>query len=156
MIRGLHHVAIATNDAERLLAFYRDVMDLDVVVDYTWPEDSVVPDRVTALSGSSARHIMLRKGNAYFEIFQYFSPQPMQGDPARRVCDPGITHLCFDVFDLDREYERLSEAGMTFHCPPQASSQRVRTTYGRDPDGNVVELQEVTSADHRIALPSIA
>ena len=155
MIRGLHHVAIATNNAERLLAFYRDVMGLDVVVDYTWPNDNVVADRITALNGSSARHIMLRKGNAYFEIFQYFSPQPTHGDPARRVCDPGITHLCFDVVDLDWEYERLSEAGMTFHCPPQDVFAGVRTTYGRDPDGNVVELQEVTGAEHRIALPSI-
>jgi glyoxylase I family protein len=155
MIRGLHHVAIATNDADRLLAFYRDLMGLDVVVDYTWPDGNVVADRITALSGTSARHIMLRKGNAYFEIFQYFSPQPADGDPARRVCDPGITHLCFDVTDLDQEYERLSEAGMTFHCPPQDAFAGIRTTYGRDPDGNVVELQEVPGAEHRIALPSL-
>ena len=156
MIRGLHHVAIATNDAERMLAFYRDVLGLEIVIDYTWQDDTDVADRITALSGSSARHIMLRKGNAYFEIFQYFSPQPAQGDPARRVCDPGITHLCLDVLDLDSEYERLSEAGMTFHCPPQDVGPGVRTTYGRDPDGNVIELQEVASGEHRIALPPLA
>ena len=155
MIRGLHHVAIATNDIERLLAFYRDLFGLEVVLDYTWQEN-VVADRVTALHGSSARSIMLRKGNAYLELFQYFSPQPAQGDAARRVCDPGITHLCFDVVDLDSEYERLSKAGMTFHCPPQVVGPDVRTTYGRDPDGNVVELQEVATAEHRIALPPLA
>ena len=154
MIRGLHHVAIATNDAERMLTFYRDLIGLEVVVDYTWRDGTVVADQVTALDRSSARHIMLRNGNAYFEIFQYFSPQPAQGDPARRVCDPGITHLCFDVVDLDSEYERLSEAGMTFHCPPQDAFAGIRTTYGRDPDGNVVELQEVTGGEHRIALPT--
>ena len=156
MIGGLHHVAIATNDADRLLAFYRDLLGLEVVVDYTWPEGSVVADRITALPDSSARHIMLRTDNAYFEIFQYQSPQPAPGNPARRVCDPGITHLCFDVIDLDREYERLSEAGMSFHCPPQDAAAGVRTTYGRDPDGNVVELQEITSAEHRIGLPALA
>jgi glyoxylase I family protein len=156
MIRGLHHVAIATNDVERLLTFYRDLFGLEVVLDYVWRDDTVVADRVTALHGSSARSIMLRKGNAYVELFQYFSPQPAQGDPARRVCDPGLTHLCFDVVDLDSEYERLSKAGMTFHCPPQDVGPDVRTTYGRDPDGNVVELQEVATAEHRIALPPLA
>jgi glyoxylase I family protein len=156
MIRGLHHVAIATHDAERMLVFYRDVLGLEVVIDYTWRDDNVVADRITALHGSSARHIMLRKGNAYFEIFQYFSPPPAQGDPARRVCDPGITHLCFDVVDLDSEYERLSKAGMAFHCQPQDVGPGVRTTYGRDPDGNVIELQEVGSGQHRIALPQLA
>jgi glyoxylase I family protein len=155
MIRGLHHVAIATNDAERMLGFYRDVVGLEVVIDYTWPDGTVVADQITALPGSSARHIMLRNGNAYFEIFQYFSPQPAQADPARRVCDPGITHLCFDVVDLDAEYERLSQAGMTFHCPPQDVGAGIRTTYGRDPDGNVVELQEVASGEHSIALPPL-
>ena len=29
----------------------------------------------------------------------------------------------------------------------------VRTTYGRDPDGNVIELQEVLNPDSPIALP---
>ena len=156
MIRGLHHVAIATNDAERMLAFYQDLLGLEVVVDYTWPDGTAVADRITALPNSSARHVILRNGNAYVEIFQYLSPEPGQGDPARRVCDPGITHLCFDVIDLDREYEQLSEAGMTFHCRPQDVAAGVRTTYGRDPDGNVVELQELTSGDHRIALPPLA
>jgi len=41
---------------------------------------------------------------------------------------------------------------MTFHCPPQDLGG-VRTTYGRDPDGNVIELQEVCEPGHPIALP---
>ena len=155
MINGLHHVAIATNDGDGMLEFYRDLLGLEVVVDYTWERGNEVADRITALEDSSARHIMLRKGNAYFEIFQYLSPQPTAGDRERRVCDPGITHLCLDVTDVDGEYERLLAAGMTFHCPPQDAGAGIRTTYGRDPDGNVIELQQVPSADHRIALPPV-
>jgi hypothetical protein len=41
---------------------------------------------------------------------------------------------------------------MTFHCPPQDLGDGIRTTYGRDPDGNVIELQEVERRDHPIAL----
>jgi catechol 2,3-dioxygenase-like lactoylglutathione lyase family enzyme len=156
VINGLHHVAIATNDADRMLDFYRGLLGLEVLVDYTWTPGTRVADQITALPGSSARHIMLRKGNAYFEIFQYHSPQPAAGDPARRVCDPGIAHFCFDVTDVDGEYERLLAAGMSFHCPPQDAGAGIRTTYGRDPDGNVVELQEVPSSEHRIALPALA
>jgi hypothetical protein len=47
------------------------------------------------------------------------------------------------VTDIDAEYERLKAAGMVFHCPPQAAGKGFRATYGRDPDGNVVELLEV-------------
>jgi len=42
---------------------------------------------------------------------------------------------------------------MTFHCPPQDLGPGMRTTYGRDPDGNVIELQELGAADSPIALP---
>jgi hypothetical protein len=35
---------------------------------------------------------------------------------------------------------------MVFHCPPQTRSG-LRVTYGRDPDGNVVELLEVTDRE---------
>jgi catechol 2,3-dioxygenase-like lactoylglutathione lyase family enzyme len=156
MINGLHHVAIATRDADRLLACYRDLLGFEVVVDYVWEPGTVVADRITALEGSSARQIMLRNGNAYFEIFQYRAPEPAAGDGARRVCDPGITHLCLDVTDVDGEYQRLLAAGMTFHCEPQDVARGVRTTYGRDPDGNVIELQQVSGAGHWVALPPLA
>jgi catechol 2,3-dioxygenase-like lactoylglutathione lyase family enzyme len=69
------------------------------------------------------------------------------------VCDHGITHLCLDVEDLDAEYERLLAAGMTFNSPPQDLGAGVRTVYGRDPDGNVVELHELSPAEHAFALP---
>jgi predicted enzyme related to lactoylglutathione lyase len=62
------------------------------------------------------------------------------------VCDHGITHVCVDVDDLDADHERLSSAGMSFHAPPQDLGGGVRTTCGRDPDGNVVELPELRPA----------
>ena len=95
---------------------------------------------------------MLKAGNAMVEIFEYDSPTPKKGDRRRPVCDHGITHICLDVKDVDAEYERLKAAGMTFHCPPQDLGPIVRTTYGRDPDGNVIELQEIMQTDMPIAL----
>ena len=67
------------------------------------------------------------------------------------MCDHGITHLCLDVSDIDAEYARLKGAGMRFHCPPQDLGA-ARATYGRDPDGNVVELQEVMEPTSPMAL----
>lgn len=156
MIQGIHHVAISTGDAERMLRFYRDLLGCELVFDMGWPVGTEVADRIVGLRGSSARTVMLRKGNAYFEIFQYAAPTPKSGDPERPVCDHGITHLCFDVSDLDVEYERLRAAGVRFHCPPQDLGGGVRTTYGRDPDGNVFELQEIADPDSPIALPAFA
>jgi len=94
---------------------------------------------------------MLKAGNACIEIFQYSSPTPKSAETMRPVCDHGITHICLDVVGIDAEYERLKSAGMTFHCPPQGMGG-LRATYGRDPDGNVVELLEVIDAASPMAL----
>jgi catechol 2,3-dioxygenase-like lactoylglutathione lyase family enzyme len=67
------------------------------------------------------------------------------------VCDHGITHIALDVRDIHAEYERLSAAGMRFHCPP-LDMGGIKATYGRDPDGNVVELQEILTQDSPVAL----
>jgi catechol 2,3-dioxygenase-like lactoylglutathione lyase family enzyme len=142
MISAIHHVAISTGDPERMLTFYRDQLGFKVVLDQTWPQGTAVADSITGLDGSSARQIMLAQGNAFLELFHYLAPAGAPGDPGRRVCDHGITHLCLQVDDLDSEYTRLRAAGMTFNSVPQDLGGGLRTTYGQDPDGNVVELHE--------------
>jgi len=151
MIRGIHHTAISTGDLERALGFYRDLLGFEVVFEAAWPEGTEPADQITGLRGSAAKFAMLRAGNAYVELFEYAAPAPRPGDPERPVCDHGLTHIALDVRDIDAEYERLSAAGMRFHCPP-LDLGLARATYGRDPDGNVIELQEILADDSPMAL----
>jgi catechol 2,3-dioxygenase-like lactoylglutathione lyase family enzyme len=152
MINGVHHTAISTPDLERALGFYRDLLGFEVIYEGGWPLGTEAADAITGLEASSAKQAMLKAGNMMVELFQYETPAAAEADPRRPVCDHGITHLCFDVTDLDAEYARLSEAGMHFHCPPQQLGRSMKSTYGRDPDGNVVELQEILNPDHPMAL----
>ena len=139
MITGIHHTAISTGDFERALAFYRDLLGFEMVSELNWPAGVELADTITGLEGSAARSVMLRASNTSIELFEFSSPTPRPGDPKRPVCDHGITHIGLEVDDIDAEYERLKAAGMTFHCPPQDLGAS-RVTYGRDPDGNVLEL----------------
>ena len=146
MIRGVHHVAISTPDLDRLEAFYVDVVGFKRVMASSWNDRPII-DRIIGLRGSAARQVMLQAGNAYLELLEYQSPQGKPGDPQRPPSDHGYTHFCLDVTDIDAEYARLSAAGMTFHAAPptteELGSGHLRAIYGRDPDGNIVELQEV-------------
>jgi glyoxylase I family protein len=155
MIRGVHHVAISTPDLDRLAAFYVDVIGFSPVMSTSWSNRPLV-DRMIGLDGSAARQVMLQAGNAYLELFQYESPPGRLADPTRPPSDHGYTHFCLDVTDIDAEYERLSTAGMTFHSSPPTSEEmgsgRLRAIYGRDPDGNIVELQEVLDISVPFAL----
>ena len=60
----------------------------------------------------------------------------------RAHADLGIAHFCFQVTDLDEEYERLVAAGMEFVSGPVEQTPEVANCYGRDPDGNLIELIE--------------
>ncbi len=51
--------------------------------------------------------------------------------------------MCFVVDDCQADYERLVAAGMDFHCPPMGGGTGAKLTYGRDPDGNIIELLEL-------------
>lgn len=142
MIRGIHHTSISTTNAAALLTFYRDLVGLEEVHDLHWETGSQPElDKVVGMARTAGRAILLRASNTYVEIFEYTNPHP-EGAPMRPACDAGIRHLCFDVIDIDAEYDRLSRAGISFHCAPQRM-MGVKATYGRDPDGNIFELQEV-------------
>ncbi len=150
MIRGIHHVALNTANLDRMLAFYRDVIGFEVVAEAAWRGDPQI-DAVVGLKGSAARQLMLRSGNAYLELFEYSAPAARAADPLR-PCDRGYTHLCLDVVDIDAEHARLSRAGVHFQRKPGDFGE-IRAVYGSDPDGNIIEIQEILNADHAFAFP---
>jgi len=141
MLKGFHHAAISTPDLDRAVRFYCELFGCKVVREFGWPAGIPEADALTGLQNSAARAVMLQLGESYLEIFEFSSPTPQPGNPERPACDHGITHLCLEVRDSQAEYARLKLAGMRFHAPPQAQEGGF-VTYGRDPDGNIVELLE--------------
>lgn len=146
MLRGFHHAAISTPDLERSVRFYRELFGCTVLREFGWPAGIPAADALTGLRNSAARAVMLKLGDSHLEIFEFSSPTPKPGDPDRPACDHGITHICLEVRDSQAEYVRLKAAGMRFHAPPQAQDGGF-VTYGRDPDGNIVELLEFGPRD---------
>ncbi len=153
MIRGIHHVAISTPNLERIVAFYRDVIGAEVVYEGGWEQGSERIDSIVGLKDSHAKQAMLKMGNAFLEFFEYVNPPGAPIKQGYGVNDHGYTHFALDVKDIDEEYERLCKNGMTFNCPPpDFVNGPIRATYGRDPDGNVIEIQQIMDVDHDFSL----
>lgn len=144
MIKGFHHAALSTPDLERCVDFYTRVLGCEVAWTFGWPAGSRAADGITGLENSAARAAMLRLGESFIEIFEFSSPPPRVARGDRPACDHGISHLCLEVQDIHGEFERLVAAGMRFHCPPQRQDSGW-VTYGRDCDGNIIELLEFTA-----------
>jgi catechol 2,3-dioxygenase-like lactoylglutathione lyase family enzyme len=145
MIRGIHHVAVHVRDLDRMIAFYREAFGFQLVGEaFEWKEEPVL-DRLIDVPGSAARGAMLRAGSCYVEMFEFAAPAPRDAAPLS-PSDKGYTHFCIDCTDIEAEYERLTGLGMTFGAPAPIDMGHVKSVYGRDPEGNVIELQQ--TADH--------
>lgn len=145
-IVGFHHVAFSSPDLDRLERFYVDLFGFERVFEFSWEKGSEAIDRILAIPGTAGRAVMLRTGNSFLEIFEFASPPPKRQDSDRPVADHGITHICVAVDDAVAECARLESLGLRLHCAPVEMGP-FTGTYGRDPDGNVVEILEIKDKD---------
>lgn len=156
MINGVHHVSIATTDHDRMLAFYQTLLGLDVCMTMTAEETDAAFQTLVGLKDAAFRGTWLKAGNIQIEFFTYSNPKGREAEP-RPACDAGIRHICFDITDLESEYARLRTAGVEFISEPQyMADAKVLTVYARDPDGNIVELQEIFAGSPLARIQSFA
>lgn len=141
-INRLHHIGMSVPDIEVGKRFYCDVLGFEEARMAGFEKLPAV-DAILGLKDAAAKVIFLRRDAVWIEMFEFSSPAPKSRDENEPVCEYGISHLCLDVTDLDQLYSECVAKGMRFHCPP-VSTHGVKTTYGRDPFGTVIELQEIT------------
>lgn len=146
MIRGIHHFAIHVHDMDKMMKFYKEAFGFELVGEaFSWADSEFI-DNIVDVKDSAARGGMLRAGNCYIEIFQYSNPKPNVSEPLNPY-DKGYTHFCVDVTEIEMEYERLKGLGMTFSQPGPIDVGHVKSIYGRDPEGNLIEIQQTVNCD---------
>jgi glyoxylase I family protein len=151
LVMRMHHTAISTPNLPRLVAFYEQLFGYKVVREFSWPRGVAMINAVIGLPDCAAKAVMLRRGDSMLELFEYSHPEPKPQPENRPASDHGFTHICFLVSDVEKEQARCEAAGMRFHSPVQRSEE-LAFSYGRDPDGNVIELLQLLQADHAFAL----
>ena len=141
MITGIEHPAVSVADLERSLAFYRDLLGLNVVR-LLEPRRDAKLGVVAGMPGARARIAHLRLGEGMLELFQYVEPvgRPIPRD--RRQADHGLIHIGLRSSDARADCARLRAAGVEFFSEPVEFRPGVWVAYFRGPDGEVCELRE--------------
>jgi catechol 2,3-dioxygenase-like lactoylglutathione lyase family enzyme len=139
----LHHTGLTVADLDRSLAFYRDLLEFEVVA-----EQTKQGGYLAAIVGYPDAHVRMAHLRApgsehRLELFQYLSPEPVPGQVEPRTV--GLTHVCLVVDDLPRLHGRLEQAGVdTSFSPPVEVDTGINkggyALYLRDPDGVILEL----------------
>ena len=140
MILGIHHTALSTRDADRLVRFYRELFGFEVEFDFPWDESNQAFKQSHAVHESAGRVVMIANGASRLEIFEYKKPAPRPDIAGRANADLGIAHFSIEVRDIAKEYARLVAAGMKFQSELVTQTPTIQMAYGRDPDGNLIEL----------------
>lgn len=142
MIQGVHHTCITVTDLERSIAFYRDVLGLELIL--TEESERSGDDRSKALGVAKAqvKLAILRAGDAQVELIEYVTAQGRPYD--RNNNDVGAMHIAFHVSDVDAVYQRMLDQGVRFTSPPATipagPMEGWRWTYFFDPDGVSLEI----------------
>ncbi|WP_317933137.1 VOC family protein [Halioxenophilus sp. WMMB6] len=143
MIRGIHHIAVHVHDMERMIEFYRAAFGFEPIASrpHAWANDNNM-DNIIGIKGSVGKVTTLKAGSCYLEMFEFTQPEPGSRQ-AKAANDKGYTHFSVDVINIEAEMARLAGLGMSFHrATPVANMGVVKSIYGKDPEGNIIELQE--------------
>jgi len=141
-IIGAHHTSFTVADLERSVAFFRDVLGLELAYQREVRDDYF--GKIVGLPGCAVKAALFRlPGSAHhLELFEYLQPRGQA--VSARPCDPGCCHLSFLVDDLPAFYARLQGKGITFVSEPVLiTAGPNRGGYGLylcDPNGILVEL----------------
>jgi catechol 2,3-dioxygenase-like lactoylglutathione lyase family enzyme len=141
MILQIDHTAISVPDLEQALLFYCGLLGFEIEVQSEWQAGNVLNDTVIGVADTAAKSALLKAGDSRIELFEYKNPLGKSVDFLRQPWDQGIAHLCFNVADIDAEYQRLRDAGIVFNSAP-VKMGRWFFVYGRDPFGNLFELKQ--------------
>ena len=141
MITSINHTGLTVSDLDRALAFYRDALGLEVVM-----QQEKEGGYLAAITGYPQAHVRMAHlatpGGGRLELFEYLEPRG-----SGRPLEPstvGITHVCLVVEDVHEAHRRLVAAGAEpFSEPIEIDTGANAGAYGlyvRDPDGIVLEL----------------
>ncbi|HEY8477648.1 MAG TPA: VOC family protein [Chloroflexota bacterium] len=141
-LTGVYHTGFTVRNLERSVAFYRDLLGMQLVAERVGDEPYL--GAVTGFPGVRIKFAFLAvEGSDHLlELLEYASHPGQPQDPATNR--PGNGHLCLKVDDIWGFYERLRRHGVAFVSEPTLITAGMHrggyAVYLRDPDGFTVEL----------------
>ena len=142
MITGMNHTGFVVRDVEKATMFYRDVIGLTVVT--TYEREGSPISQVVGYENAHLRVALLSIEEGHIlELIQYVHPPGSERATEERSTLGG-THLAFNVEDIEQTFQQLVSNGVRGLNPPAEVAPGRKACYMQDPDGNWIELIEIT------------
>jgi catechol 2,3-dioxygenase-like lactoylglutathione lyase family enzyme len=142
------HTGITVSNLERSLAFWRDVLGLEL--SHTAHQKGELAQEITGVEGAEIKLAVLKTpGGHKIELLEYLAPADRKRADLRS-CDVGSVHVALLVEDLNAALDRIAVSGWKTAGQPQILTKGPnagrRVVYVRDPDGTTIEFMQVRAA----------
>ena len=148
MLKKVLHIGLTVSNLEKSIAFYRDVLGLKYLGQMVMEGEET--DKLFNLTNCKA-HIAYLNGSDEIncppiELIQIEGIEIIKNK--NDLNHISISEVCFEVTDIEAEYQRLSQLGVEFLSEPQYFDfsnygfGKSKAVYFKDPDGITLELIE--------------
>lgn len=137
----LGHIAIVTPDIDRIVAFYTQLLGIAPYRRNDDIKNNPKLDAIADIDGLKIKGAWFKTGNMILEIWQFISPETKPNSSPLPITQVGYSKIGFEVGDIASDYQRLKEKGVNFLSNP-FKTEDGKMVYLRDPDGNLLLLQE--------------
>lgn len=142
MIRAIRHTGLVVADLERALHFWCDVLGFTLA--RRMEESGPHIDAMMGLENVKLTTAKLAAPDGNLVELLHFHSHSDQPAWTGVPYSTGFTHIALTVENLEETCRTLLAAGVTFAAPPQHSPDGyAKLTYGRGPEGVLLELVEV-------------
>jgi catechol 2,3-dioxygenase-like lactoylglutathione lyase family enzyme len=135
------HIAIVTPDIDRIIAFYTELLGVPPYRRNDDIKNNPKLDAIANIDGLKMKGAWFKTGNMILEIWQFISPETKPNATPLSLTQVGYSKIAFEVGNLASEYKRLGDKNFYFLSKPM-KTDGVEMVYLRDPDGNLLLLQE--------------
>lgn len=142
-MEGIFHTGITVSNLDRSVAFYRDLLGLEVITEPTEVFSGEELSKAVGVSNASLRLAVFKVGEGRLEILEYITPKSSVDKPLAPN-NLGAMHVAFRVRDIKEKVKELEAKGVKFHTPPNVVDEGPlegwQWAYFYDPDGISLEL----------------
>lgn len=140
-VRSFSHTGITVSDFNRFVKFYWEIFGCPLVGVADTPSERVKAFFGVEGDAPSCKIGWIRvPGGAVLEIFHFEPKQAAMPIPWNRV---GLTHISFNVRNLQKWYDYLQAKGVECVSRPERSPRGHSFFFCRDFDGNLIELMDL-------------
>ena len=143
----ISHIAICVRDLEKSLAFYRDILGMQITFDEVQDTSTGGLPSIYKYPRKTRRTIHVRYGEGHTSPSLVLTTHP--GDQADggpiKLDQIGISHLSFTVRDVKALAEELVAKGVELAAPLEAFTNaqgQVSSIFVYDPDGILLQFDD--------------